>query len=73
MAVDGFYVVSGSRRLIEPVGEDTPTAYATADAAGDAIKNGDHGDDLGPRFVLWVTIHLAATYDRPWAIVRKGE
>lgn len=73
----GFYVVSGDADKIVPVGEfvvpegeDIILTYETAAEAGDAIKRGTHGDEIGPRYVLWVTTEVAATYDRPWVLVR---
>lgn len=66
------YIVSDSPDRIEPSGEDTPSQYATAEDAGNAIKNGYHGE-YGHKYVLKVSIDsVAAEYDRPWALVRKA-
>lgn len=64
------FVVSGSPDRIEPAFEETPTAYRTAEEAGEAIKEDRHGE-YGTLYVLSVAFSAVAEYHRPWTLVRK--
>lgn len=66
------YIVSESPDRIEPAGEDTPSQYATAEDAGEAIKQDYHGE-YGTKYVLKISIDaVVAEYSRPWTLVRKS-
>ena len=67
-----IYIVSDAKDRIHPVEEDIPSEYPTAEAAGDAIKDGLHGE-YGTRYVLKVSITAVAEYSRSWTMVRKPD
>jgi hypothetical protein len=72
MADKTRFVVSDSPDKIELTGEETLSVYDTARDAAVSITSGWHGE-YGQKFILAVETTLVATYDRPWAIVRKED
>lgn len=72
MADKTRFVVSDSPDRIELAGEETLTTYDTARNAAVSVTSGWHGE-YGQKFILAVETTLVATYDRPWALVRKED
>ncbi len=67
------YIVSESPDHIDLSGEDTVSQYADPEAAGNAIKNGYHGE-YGRKYVLSIEINgVAAEYDRQFVLIKKED
>jgi hypothetical protein len=64
------YVVSLERDSIQLYDEDDLIQYDTKEEAGEAIRNGVHGE-AGTRYVLRVELSVNATYDRAWIAIRN--